>query len=133
MTTARVLLTGSLRLLRVVAEEETPTAQQLEDSLESMNQLLHALKSHNADIYFQNITLDAEVPVPPEHDRPLRYIMAGEMAPEFGTQMTPEVALREQDAWKVLQAYYGRVPRLKSDEGVFDRRSRYDYDITTDI
>src|SRR3546814_9921080 len=92
MTTARVLITGSLRLLRVIADEEEPTASQLADGLSSLNDLLHSLKSHNADMAYQDITADDALPVPREHIRPIRYMLAAELAPEYGAQLTPEVA-----------------------------------------
>jgi hypothetical protein len=132
MTTARIVLTGALRLLRVIADEETPTASQLVDGLEALNQRLHSLKSHNADLAYQDITLDDDLPLPPEHTRPIKYLMAAELAPEYGTQMTPEVAVEAKEALPTLQAYFRRARKLRVDEGIHDRISRYDYNINTD-
>lgn len=127
MTTARVVLTGSLRLLRVIAAEETPEAVALEDGLEALNQLLHSLKSHNADLGYQDITLDDNLPVPPEHVRPIRYMMAAELAPEYGTQLTPEVAVIAREAMMTLQAYYGRQAVLAVDDAFQERSGRNIY------
>lgn len=133
MTTARVVVTRSLKLLRVIAAEETPTASQMADGLDSLNDLLHSLKSHNADIDHQDLTADDDLPVPPEHIRPIKYLLASEMAPEYGTQLTPEVAVEAKAAMPTLQAYYRRTAKLRVDDGIHPRLGQAGYDITRDI
>ncbi|NIA67776.1 hypothetical protein HBA54_04160 [Pelagibius litoralis] len=132
MTTARSLIQGSLRLIRVVADEETPTNSQMVDGLERMNEMLHGLKAHNADIGYQDITLDDDIPLPPEHIRPVRYMLAVELAPEFSGNVTPEVAVEAKAGMLTLQSAYRRIGKLRPDEGLENRLTRHGYDIDAD-
>lgn len=132
MTTPRTVLTGSLRLLRVIAEEEEPTAVALQDGLELFNQFMHSLKSNNVDLDWSDLTLDDDIPVPPEHILPVKYMVTAHLAAEWGSQLTPEVAVFANDGWPTLRAYYRRVARLRVDPGIHDRNRRYTYDITQD-
>lgn len=130
--TARVVLTDALKLLRVIAAEEEPEAVDLVDGLRWLNRKLHNLKTKNADIDYQNITLDDAVPVPDELEDAVLYMISAAMAPLWGTQLTPEVAVEAKDAVVTLQAYYGRVGKLKVDDGIHARDSRYGYNINSD-
>lgn len=127
MTTARVVVTRALKLIRVIAAEEEPQAQELVDGVAALNEMLHGLKSHNADLDYQDITADDDLPVPPEHIRPIRYMLAAELAPEYGTQLTPEVAVEARDAMTILQAYYARSTTLRVDEAYQERTGRRVY------
>lgn len=129
MTTARVVATDSLRELRIVAAEEEPTAFQLSDSLRRMNYMLHEMKSHNADLDYQDITLDEDVPLPPEHIDHLVFMLAARLASQFGTTLTPEVAIRAKESEVTLRAAYRRVGRLLPDEALRNRvqSSKYSY------
>lgn len=128
MTTARDLIQSSLRLLRVVADEETMTASQAKDGLEVLNDMLHALKAEGADLGFADIESTDEMPLPREHIRPVRFLLAVDLAAEFASTLTPEVATTAQRARGLLQAAYRTVGKLTSDIALQDRRSRYLYD-----
>lgn len=127
MTTARVVITRALKLLRVIADEETPTASQISDGVDSLNELLHGLKSHGADIGYSNLTADDDLPVPPEHIRPIRYILAVDLAAEYASALTPEVAVEAKDSMTVLQAYYGRKTVLQVDDSFQEQTGRNAY------
>ena len=125
MTTAREMLTGALRLIRVIAEEETPNDVALADGLTILNETLHSFKAHGADLGFQDITLDDAVPVPKELVRGFRYIMAAELAPEYGATLTPEVNVRETEARTTVAAYYTRIGVLRVEESFQERTGRH--------
>ena len=129
MTTANILINGSLRLLRVIASGEPVKADQSSDGLEVLNQLLHGLKAEGADVKFANIELSADIPLPPEHILSLKYVLAAHLAPEYSAELTPEVAVEAARGRDTLQAAYVSIPLLRCDEALLDRRSgSYDID-----
>ena len=132
MTTARNLITKSLRLIRVIADEETPTSSQATDGLDVFNDMMHGLKAHGADVGWQSLSLDDEVPLPPEHIRSVRYLLAVDLAPEYSTQVTPEVAIGAEEGMRTMQSAYRRIGKLRPDEGLENRITRHGYDIDAD-
>ena len=130
--TARVVITDALYLLRVIAEEETPQATALTDGLRFLNRRLHALKTKNADLDYEDITLDDDIPVPVELEDAVTYYLAATLGAIWGKQLTPEVAVEAKEALPVLQAYYRRMAKLKVDGGIYNRLGRYSYNINSD-
>jgi hypothetical protein len=76
---------------------------------------------------YQDITLDDDLPLPPEHIDPVVYMLAAVMAPLYGTQLTPEIAVMAKDAKTTLQSAYGRIATLKVDEAFQERSQRHVY------
>lgn len=124
MTTARTLIKGSLRLLRIIAEGEEMSADQARDALEVMNDMLHGLKGEGIDLGYANITLDDDLPLPREHIKPVRFLLAVDLAAEYGSNLTPEVATTAQDGKTILQAAYRRIETLKTDRALHSRLYR---------
>ena len=126
MTTARDTIEGALGLLRVLdLEDGDMQAYQASGGLKALNNMLHGLKGHGADIGFASISLTDELPLPPEHHEPVEYLLAVRLAPRYSATLTPEVARDAQEALKTLQAAYRRVGTLRPDRALQNRLSRY--------
>lgn len=118
MTTARDLIESALKLNRVLSQGKTMTAAEASDGLETLNQLLHSLKAEGADLGFADIDLNDEIPLPPEHVRAVRFLLAVDLAPEYSVELTPEVSIGAQNAKLILQAAYAQIPELGFDRGL---------------
>ena len=134
MPTARRVIQSALRLLSITDESEAASAEQASDGLEVLNDMLHGLQPRGADLDFRDIALTDEVPLPREHIEACKFLLAARLAPEYGTQLTPEVAVEAQRAEQIFQAAYRSVPTLRPDRGLRDRLHRYGnrYNITSD-
>lgn len=70
-------------------------------------------------------TIETDVDLPPGYRRALQYALAMELAPEFGTAITPELAAMAMESKDSLMRVNAR-PMLLSTAGVA-RSSRYNY------
>jgi hypothetical protein len=131
-TTARALIRRALKLCQVVDEDEQPQASQSADALDSLNDMAAGLKTQGANLDWQPLGLSDDVPVAPEHIDDLKYLLARTLAPEYGVELRPEVALRAQQGESSLIAHFARVGKLGTDPSYIDRLDRYGYDINSD-
>ena len=134
MTTARAVIKTSLRKLRVVAEGEEPSAQQITDGLEVLNNMLSGMKARGGDLEFEDIALTDDIPVPREHIESCGYLLAKRYNSEFGGELPPEVAQEAERSERIFQAYYSRYVVSPPDKAIQRRLSRYSrgYNINTD-
>lgn len=133
-TTARNVIYRALRLIRAIDPTETPEAQEVTDSLQALNEMMHGLENHAIYMDWEDIALNDDMPNPNRDIRPITYLLAAEIAPEFGKDLTPEVAVEARGAKAILQAWYGITPQSRPDLSITDRLSRYGnvYNIKTD-
>ena len=128
MTTVQEVITRSLRRINIAQAGEPLTSEDVADSLEAFNQLMHALKGEGADTRHANLELTDDVPVNPEHIRPLVVVLAADLAPEFERPEPPGTA----NALTVLRAAYAEIPTLEVDIGLtrnrIDKIGRYNID-----
>ena len=120
-TKARTVVQSALGLLRVVAEGETMSAEQATDGLRVMNEMLHGLKGEGINLGYADIELDDDLPLPNEHIRPVRFLLAVDLAAEYGSALTPEVSVGAQNGRKILRAAYRQIDTLKTDRALHSR------------
>lgn len=133
-TTARNVIYRALRLIRAIDPTEIPEAQEVTDSLQAFNEMMHGLENHGIYMDWEDIDLTDTVTNPNRDIRPITYLLAAEIAPEFGKELTPEVAVEARGAKAILQAWYGVTLASRPDLSITDRLSRYGnvYNIKTD-
>lgn len=124
--TVRDLIKAALRLLRVVAAGEEPAASEMRDALEALNLLLANMKAQGADLGFAPVDLNDDVPLPPEHVRCVKYLLAMEVSPEYSAEVSPEVAVQASESLKQLQAAYREIPTLSADAALWQRSVAFD-------
>lgn len=134
MTTARDTIRGALRLIRAIDPTEDVRPEDANTGLVSLNEMIHGWKNVGIKLDYQDIEIGDNLPFPPEDHRNIRYLLAAEIAPEFGIELTPEVATEARQSLATLQAQYGTQPEARPDLSITDRLSRYGnvYNINSD-
>ena len=104
-TTIIALIESSLRLLNVIDEEETPSAEQGLKMLHILNDLLADAYSDGIDLGWRpiddaDISLDA--PLAPADVRAVKLWLAIEAAPHFGVEPLPTLKELGNDAYAKL-------------------------------
>lgn len=109
MTTARQVITRSLRQLGIVDPEETPTDTQMDTGLEALNAMVHGWKAQSVDISHEDWTVDDDVTIEldPMHVNGMTALLCGTLQPEFpGSVLSPEIVAMATTGWAGLQAAY---------------------------
>lgn len=86
------LITGALRLLGVLNEVQTASAEQGAHGLEALNQVMAEWESDGIDIqYYEQNDITQETPIPMNARAAVKYFLAFALAPEYGRAVTPEM------------------------------------------
>ena len=96
--------------------------------------MLHGLENEGIYLGYQDIEPTDDLPFPRRDHRNIIYLLAADLAAEYGNELTPEVATQAREAKQVLPAHYGVQPESRPDLSITDRLSRYGnvYNIKTD-
>ncbi len=129
--TPRTIISQALRTIRITASEETPTAAELNDGLDTFNQMVNGFESQAINLGFSDLTLDEDLPLDKKFHEGVRFLLAVVLAPEYGVEITPEIAIKAQSGMAFLQSHFAEIPILKMDKGLRNRRSRWGGDSAT--
>jgi hypothetical protein len=127
---ARDLITRSMRKINLVARGEVATAEEADDGLITLNELLHSWETDGIHIGHTDLTLDSEIQLPDSHIRGLRLLLALELASE-AEKVVDAITIAQADrAKRQLIAEYLVVPDTRFDRTLLDfqanrRRGRY--------
>lgn len=124
MSTYREIITKALRLVHAVAGGETPNADELNDGLDTLNDMLVGLKADGVDLQIGRLTLDDEFPLAPEFERSVKFLLAVDLAPEYSFDVQPEVSVNAAAGLAALRSAFVRIATLKLDHGLRDRTRR---------
>jgi hypothetical protein len=115
MTTARDLITMSLRSIGVLHSGETPSAEEANDGLVTLNQMLNSWLYEGIDLEFIPLTLNDTVPYPDDHIGPFRWNLALRLSPDYGIAVTPAVAAMAKEGYDQLRREYLDNRELEGD------------------
>lgn len=115
MATARSVIKTALRLISAIQPNETPTADEAQDGLEALNDLLSSWALHGVEVDHSSLVLDDDVNLPDSHMQGIKYILAVKLAPEYGVAITPEVASVADHEWQKIQAHHTTVEEMSLD------------------
>lgn len=91
MSTNTQLITDSLRLMKVLAEGETPSAEQASDALRSLNQMMASWEADTINLgYFAQTDTTATCPIPDWAEQGVYGKLAIRLCPEYGASLSPE-------------------------------------------
>ena len=124
MTTARDLITQALGSLGVLHGGEEPGAQEADDSLVVLNQMLSGWIHDGIDLEFIDLALNDEVPYPPDHIAAFRYNLAMTLAPEFGVQPSIVLAQLASDGYERMRREYMDNRILETDDAIVWQTNR---------
>ena len=134
MSTNLEVIGDALKDLGVIAETQTPSAEQGLLGLRKLNDMLEAWTEDGIQLgYFaQSVTSD-DCPVPAYALRAVKACLAVEVAPNYGASVSPELAVKSQDAYLALlrktlnesaePADMSHMPRGAGNGGDFDIES----------
>jgi len=123
--TARTVIKGALRLIRAIDVTEEPEADDLATGIEVMNQMIHGWQDEGIHIEYEDVELTDVMPFPKGDIKNIRYLLAADLAAEYGNELTPEVAVEARKSLATLQATYGIQPESRPDLSITNRQSRY--------
>lgn len=119
MTQVRDIVTRSMRLLGVLQSGENPSAEESEDGMAALNDMLNAWADQGVDLeFFEFTSINDTVPYPEDHMAALRYNLAIELAPEFGVEVSEAIAVRAKQYFDALQVKYSNPDTLSADAGL---------------
>lgn len=131
--TARELIQRSMLRANIIARGETPTDEEADDALKSLNEMLHAWETDGIHIGHTDLGLDDPLQLPDNHIRGVRLLLALELIDEYDKPLPPLLAGQADRAKRQILAEYIVVPDAKLDQTLLDfdanRRQRR-FDIT---
>jgi hypothetical protein len=123
MTTANDIVRQSLLEIGVLAVGEGATAEEANDTLNVLNDMLAAWELSGIAIGAQSLALDTVVPWPQNHNRPIMLNLALRMAPQYGVSVNPITAQGASTGYRALQAAYGNPKDMILDRAL--RRNQW--------
>ena len=103
MATNITLITDSLRLLNVISESETPTAEQGSHALRRMNQMLEAWEEDGIKLgYFAQSATGDTCPVPAYAEKGVTGMLAIDLAPTYGAEPSAFCVKFADDGYQLI-------------------------------
>ena len=108
--TALQLIERAFRLLAIKQSGESLNPDESSDALIALNLMLHSLQLDGFELEFDDLTLTTELPYDDDHMNAFAYLLAIDIAPEYGKSVRPEVASRAQTYLLNLRHAYANPP-----------------------
>lgn len=103
MTTNIQLIGDALRLVNVINEVETPSAEQGATALRVLNQLMEEWEECGIKVqYYEQTSTSVNFPCPAWTESAVTSALAIRLAPFFGASVSPEVAAQYDMAYSAL-------------------------------
>lgn len=116
--TARQVITDAFHRIGLISEDEALTAEQTDRALTVINDMMNGWNAEGIQYVHSDLTLDTTVNVPDELVRSTMWLLADELADEYGKVLTDRQQMQIERARNALQAYYFKVPPAQLDEGL---------------
>lgn len=121
---ARQTITTALRRIGILAEMESMSADQGNDALTTLNDMMQGFPSRGIPYVHEALTLDSALNVPDEQTRNVMLMLAWELLDEYGKQPSPKLVSDCAEARNALQACYYMADPAQLDSGIENRLSR---------
>lgn len=105
MTTALEIVTAAQRKIGVVAEDETPTADQSANGLDALNRMMHAWALAGADTTHVTLALSDTFPLTARFEEGTIYLLASRLSPDYRAPATFDA----DDWFRKIQAAYTTI------------------------
>lgn len=110
MATANDIIRRAMRVARVLAVGQNPSAADTQDCLTIFNQMLYAWAHHGINLNLPTLTSSDTVDVPDDVLMGLSYNLAMLIAPEYERPIDPVVAAIAMNEFNRLQRTYAYIP-----------------------
>jgi hypothetical protein len=114
--TGQDIVNRSLRSIGVLASEESATAAQQSDALDSLNDLLHEWGARGIGPGHQDVGPSDELILDAEEYRALRLALAVELLTEYQQPPMPLLIAQADDSLRLLEARYSNPATLCADD-----------------
>lgn len=120
---ARETITSALRRIGILSEMEAMSADQANDALTILNDMMQGFPARGIHYVHAPLTLDTALNVPDEQTRNVMLVLVWELADEYGKTLSPKLIHDCGEALNALIACYYVVPPAQLDSGVANRLS----------
>lgn len=110
MTTARDIITRSLRRIGVVAVDEDPDGTYAAAALDRLNAMIFGWKLWSVDVSHVALELGDSIALGPEYDLSLEYLLAKEIVSDYPYSLSSVDLSRADDAWRAIYSAYVVIP-----------------------
>jgi hypothetical protein len=107
MTTARDIITNSLRKIGAVALDEEPASHEAENALTTLNQMLSGFKTQGVDVEHVTLSLNDNVVLDDRWHEGLCYLLSTRLAPDYS-----QPSFNVSEWWRAFQNSYVTVTDL---------------------
>ncbi len=123
--TARTIITRAFRRMGLISEDEGLTAEQTTEALDVLNDMMNGWEAEGIQYSHTDLALDDTVNVPDFLVRSAMWLLADELANEYGKALTDREIVNVERSRSNLQNYYFSIPQAQTDEGILNRRGPY--------
>lgn len=113
MTTALDMVNRVAKTAKILAAGETLEAEDAQDILKSLNEMLHGWELEGIALGHTDMALTDEVYLPDSHLKAIRWNLALEISGEYETDVNPIHIGFAEAGKRMLQAYYSSPGELK--------------------
>jgi hypothetical protein len=128
--TARNVIEDAFHRMAFITEDESITAEQADRAITILNDMMNGWEAEGIQYTHTDLGLDSVVNVPDFLVRSTMWMLADDLASEYGKTLTARQQMDVDRARSALQAYYYRVPMAQTDAGINSRRGPYTNSIT---
>lgn len=115
MATALDVITRALRKLRQLDVGEEPTAEEAEDALSDLNDMLAEWAIDGIDLALIDLELSDDIDLPRDHMAAIVLSLAERLGGEYGSELSPIDANSVERRRAILRAYHFTIADLRDD------------------
>lgn len=120
-STAGDVIKDALHAIRIISEDEAPTAAQSVRGLRLMNMMMHAFNTKGIPYVHTDLALADTVNVPDEQVRNLGLLLARELSLEYGKTLGENLASAILSAENQFRAFYFKPKPARSEPSLEGR------------
>jgi hypothetical protein len=117
VATAHDVITRALRTIGALAAGETADADDAQDALLVLNQMLAGWEIEGIRMGLPTLALTDQITVPAQHIEGIVMALAVTLAQEYGRQISPGLMTRATRTRQALQMAYASIPDQRADLG----------------
>lgn len=128
--TARNVIEDAFHRMGFISEDEGLTAEQTARALYVLNDMMNGWEAEGIQYTHTDLGLDDTVNVPDFLLRSAMWMLADDLAKEYGKVLTDDQKEDVARSRSNLQGYYFKIPQAQLDDGIRSRRGPYTTNIS---
>lgn len=110
----------AMKLIGVLAAEETPSAAEVDDGVDSLNQMLHAWSLSGVDLSWSDVVSTDDLNVPDQYLEGVVYSLAVRLADQYVRQVPQVVLMIATNRMDRMIADNHEIPTVTHDQTMLD-------------